>query len=143
MPWAIVTFPHLLRSISVDHIQAIRLWLLISCCTDIYTPASTARSDLTQHTHSCPHGRYFKFVLTHTSRKDRAAQHPFCLLLTTSHSLIYMQRLSPQDPNIAVWPQFCVGGPLTLTVQRQAFSLTGVSPASPSDVRGRRAYLRG
>ncbi|KAI9635389.1 tubby C-terminal-like domain-containing protein [Dioszegia hungarica] len=36
-----------------------------------------------------------------------------------------MQRLSPQDPNIAVWPQFCVGGPLTLTVQRQAFSLTG------------------
>ncbi|KAI9635388.1 tubby C-terminal-like domain-containing protein [Dioszegia hungarica] len=36
-----------------------------------------------------------------------------------------MQQLAPQNPNIAVWPQFCVNGPTTLILQEKAFSFTG------------------
>jgi hypothetical protein len=69
------------------------------------------------------------------SRISSTSPHTYCTALTLTltlaliaHSLTTMQQLAPQNPNIAVWPQFCVNGPTTLILQEKAFSFTGVNP---------------
>ena len=91
-------------------------------------PSTWSARHIAPHASALPTDKYAS-----TASTDASFLHLYC---TYSHRLGIMQQLAPQNPNIAVWPQFCVNGPTTLILQEKAFSFTGVSQYTKSLLQG-------